>query len=72
LVGANALDRDSTTIQLDSDCVTKVMANVPASDRGGIDFVHHPELMNRPDIAAKIAVIEMRDDPFTYSCPIKR
>ena len=36
------------------------------SNRLGMDFVHHPELMNRPDIAAKVAVLGMRDGTFTH------
>jgi hypothetical protein len=144
LIEANAPEGDSaaTAIQLDGDCVAKVMAKVPASDRAyavqvvpallreaqrarvtdpaqiayilatvqaetnfharneeggycgrygsgcffgrglvqvtwesnyrdwsnrlGMDFIHHPELMNRPDIAAKIAVVGMRDGTFTH------
>ncbi|WP_242050597.1 hypothetical protein [Oculatella sp. FACHB-28] len=142
LIGANTPDRSSSAIQLDSDCVARVLTKVPASDRTyatqvipallreaqragvtdpaqiayilatvqaetnfhardeeggycgrygsgcfygrglvqvtwesnyrdwsnrlGIDFVRHPELMNRPDIAARVAVWGMRDGTFTH------
>ena len=35
------------------------------SHRLGVDLVGHPELASRPDVAAKIAVLGMRDGTFT-------